>query len=143
MAKKAKPPEDNKVKPSETMLMPTSKEVVNLARRCATAKKESQEISGTIGEAIAKAVESKHLDRKAFSIARQLAAMSDKKLSVTYYHLLRYMDDLGLQERADKQGEMFEEREAEEEDEGEGADDGKVTPIGAAARKVAEAAGAQ
>jgi hypothetical protein len=94
------------------MLMPTTNDVVNLARRRKSAKKQQSELAGTIGEAIAQAVEKKHLDRKAFSLACQLDGMSDEKLSISYYHLLRYIDDLGIPERASAQANMFEEAEA-------------------------------
>ena len=98
----------DKVTPQETMLMPTTNDVVNLARRRKAAKKQQASLAGTIGEAIAQAVEKKHLDRKAFGIACQLDAMSDERLAITLPHLRRYIDDLKLDERASAQEEMFE-----------------------------------
>ena len=116
-----------------TLLMPTTNDVVNLARRRKSAKKQQAELAGTIGEAIAQAVEKKHLDRKAFGIACQLDGMADEKLAVSYFHLLRYMDDLGIPERATKQGDMFDSETAE------AAESGKPRVV--AGRDTEEAAG--
>lgn len=93
--------------------VPSTNDVVNLARRCKALKKQGAEVTGQIGEMIAQAVEKKHLDRKAFGMARQLDAMSDDKLRVTYRHLLKYIDDLGVAKRATAQGDMFEEEDEE------------------------------
>lgn len=142
MAKKSKggkdkPAATEKVKPSETLLMPNTKDVVDLARRCKALQKQGREASGAMGEKIAQAVEDKRLDRKAFSIARGLEAMSDERLSITYYHLLRYMDDLGLEKRASAQGQMFEQEEGTDGEDPPG--DGKLRVV--ASRETAEAAG--
>lgn len=120
-----------------TLLMPTPKVVQDLAKERRNSKKKTSLISGELGSSIAKAVESKHLDRKAHSIACQLDAMDDERLAITLPHLMRYIDDLGLVERASKQAEMFDGEKEETE-----ADDGKVTRLGTAARKVADQAGA-
>jgi hypothetical protein len=125
----------DKVKPQDVMLMPPTNDVINLARRRKSAKKQQAELSGTIGEAIAQAVEKKHLDRKAFGLACQLDSLSDEKLAISYYHLLRYIDDLGIPERASAQGNMFEE-DAGKADE---TDDGKPRVV--AGRDTEEAAG--
>lgn len=121
-----------------TLIMPTTKVVQDLAKFRRNTKKRTQGIAGELGGEIAKAVENKHLDRKAHAIACQLDAMDDERLAVTLPHLMRYIDDLGLVERANKQAQMFEEGET-----GDDAHaDGKVTRLGTAARKVAEQAGA-
>lgn len=144
--------EDNNVKPSETMLLPPAKKVQDLARRCKSWKKQGAEITGQIGQAIAEAAEKIHLDKKAFSIARQLDAMSEKKLATTYYQLLHFIDVLGIEKRATAQGELGlgesegeDEDEDEEDEEGEAKADrpaaGNVHHIGGAARQVAERAG--
>ena len=131
-----------------TMPMPSENYLINLAKRCKSYKKQAQETSGMIGEMIAKAVENKSLDRKAFSMVRQLDAMSDEKLRVTYHHLMRYIDALGITSRATAQADMFE-QDGDEGGEGEGAEgDSSVVPLrgrrGAASapREVEEAAGA-
>lgn len=93
----------------KTTIMMTPKSVLeDLLKETRNAKKRTQSISGKIGEQIAKAVEEKHLDRKAFSIARQLDALDEERLHLTYYNLLYYLDVLGVVKRATAQEEMFE-----------------------------------
>jgi hypothetical protein len=75
-------------------------------RRLKSAAKVASEKAGEMGEMIAKAVETKHFDRKALSIARGLEGMSDNKLQVTLPHLLMYIDALGLSARAERQGQL-------------------------------------
>lgn len=131
---------DNKVKAEDVILMPPTKLVVSLAKNREDVKTENSERSGEFGFAINEAKQKKHLDKKAHAMACQLRALSDRQLAITLPHLLRYIDDLGLTERAQKQAELFE-NEAEVHASESGNDDGKVTPIGQAARKVAEQAG--
>lgn len=85
-----------------------------LAKAKRNAKKRSQSINGTLGETIAKAVEEKHLDRKAFGIAMQLEAMDDERLHLTFHNLLHYCEVLGVTKRATAQEEMFVNGEADE-----------------------------
>lgn len=136
----AKTPKSGKSGPTETtattLILPADTVIQKLAKEKRNAKKRMQSISGEIGQAIGKAVEEKHVDRKALSIACQLDALDEERLHVTYFHLIKYMDDLGIPTRAKAQEEMFDEHKVEET-----KDDGKVTHIGAAARKVAETAG--
>lgn len=122
-----------------TLLLPTEKKIQDLAKEKRNAKKRMQSISGEIGQSIAKAVEEKHVDRKALSMACALDAMDDERLHVTYVHLMEYIKFLGVDKRALAQAELFEDRPKEGE---EPKGDGNVTHIGAAARKVAERAGA-
>lgn len=132
-----------------TLLMPPTSTVKLLAKDAADSKKRMQSISGTLGKKIGDAAANKHLDRKAFGIARGLADMDDERLHITYFHLLKYLDDLGVVQRATAQGEMFESRGIEDSDEteddtdGEDASEGKVVQLGQTrvAREVAEAAG--
>src|ERR1700761_1727735 len=92
----------------ETALMLTPKNLLDeLAKAKRDTKKRTQSISGTLGQKIAEAVENKHLDRKAFSIACQLDALDDEKLHITYHNLLYYMEALGVEKRATAQEEMF------------------------------------
>lgn len=134
----ARSPKNGKGGPTETvattLILPPETVIQKLARDKRNAKKRTQSINGELGQAIGKAVEEKHVDRKALSIAWQLDAMDEERLHVTYFHLLRYMDDLGIPKRAKAQEEMFE-------DHNDGEGDDKITHIGAAARKVAEKAG--
>lgn len=148
----AKAPKNGKSGPTETvattLLLPPTKTVQDLAKMRRNTKKRTQSLSGEFGTEVGKAVENKHLDRKAHAIACQLDAMDDQKLHVTYFHLLKYLDDLEIPKRAKAQEELFDEHkpkgEAGEtaEEPGAGAADGNVRHIGSAARKVAEAAGA-
>lgn len=126
-----------------TIIFPPKTVVEELAKAKRDTKKRTQSMNGTLGEKIGKAVEEKHLDRKAFSMACQLDAMDDERLHVTYHSLLKYCEDLGVTKRASAQEELFEAGGDEPEGKLNGGerDDGKVTPIGKAARAVAEAAG--
>jgi hypothetical protein len=75
-------------------------------RRLKVQSKAAQEAAGSCGEMVAKAVETKHFDRKALSIVRSLEAMSDNKLQTTLPHLFMYIDSLGLTKRAESQGQL-------------------------------------
>lgn len=68
----------------------------NLLRRCSSWKKQGSEVTGQIGEAIAKAAENKNLDKKAFSIVRALASMTEQKRLTTLACLDYYVDVLEL-----------------------------------------------
>ncbi len=137
-----------------TLLLPDSALVLSLAKAKLKVKKSNGTASGEVGKKIADAVENKHLDRKALGIACQLFNMHDhdaEKMALTYFHMLRYFDDLGIPEKAEKHGGMFtaaetgpgvktgEEADEEAETDAGGADN--VTHIGTAARKVAQGAG--
>lgn len=128
-----------------TIIFTPKKTVEELAQAKRDTKKRTQSANGTLGEKIKVAVEEKHLNRKAFSIACQLDAMDDEALHVTYHCLIKYCEDLGVVKRATAQEELFDggggdEPEGKIKDK-EPKDDGKVTPIGRAARAVAESAG--
>ena len=120
-----------------TLLMPPTQTVQSLANEKRRTKKKLSEIAGDLGTSVKSAVDKKHLDKTAFAIATRLDALSDDKLAVTYYHLLRYMDDLDIPNRASAQGQMFEDAKEADGEKAAGADN--VTPIGQAARKVVEA----
>lgn len=136
----ARTPRNGKSGPTEatatTLLMPAESVIQKLAQAKRSAKKRTQSINGELGQTIGKAVEDKNVDRKALSIACQLDNLPEERLHVTYFHLLKYMDDLGIPKRAKAQEEMFEEHKSDT-----GGGDGKVTHIGTAARKVVEGAG--
>lgn len=128
-----------------TIIFPPKSLVEDLAKAKRDTKKRTQSANGTLGEKIGSAVEDKHLDRKAFSMACQLDAMDDERLHITYHSLLKYCEDLGVTKRATAQEELFDSEASGDEPEGKmtggGKDDGKVTPIGRGGRKVAETAG--
>jgi hypothetical protein len=91
-----------------TIIFPPKSVVEELAEAKRQTKKRTQSANGTLGEKIGKAVEEKHLDRKAFSIACQLDAMDDERLHITFHSLLKYCEDLGVTRRATAQEELFE-----------------------------------
>jgi hypothetical protein len=106
-ARKAAEPKATPAQPSpspatSTFKKPPAEAVVKLVKRLANYKKDAQSIAGTIGEAIAKAVETQHFDKKALAMVRQLHAMSPERLAITLPHLLSYIDDLGLDKVADE-----------------------------------------
>lgn len=128
---------------AETLRMPEESFLGRLLSRVNSLRKQSRVASGQAGEMIGQAVEKNSLDRKAFAIARQLADMEDAKLRITYRHLMKYLDDLGVAKRATAQIEMFDQDgEENEQDEAEQGGDGKVVTLNTGAREVAEAAGA-
>lgn len=124
-------------KASDFILMPPTSTIKSLKIERAKALKTSRNAIGAYGAELADKVEKKHVDKKALGIAFALDDLPDEKLAITLPHLLRYIDDLGLAERATRQQELFVEQ-ADQPGEGES----NVTHIGAAARRVAEAAGA-
>lgn len=133
-----------------TLLLPDSGIVQSLAKAKLKLQKSNASSGGELGKKIGDAVENKHLDRKAFSIACQFNKMVDndaEKMAITYFHLLRYMDDLDIPNKAKANKGMFEAAETgpgvklkDGEDDAE-AEAGNVTHIGAAARRVAAQAG--
>lgn len=128
-----------------TLLMPPTNVVVSLAGEKRRTKKRLGEISGEHADSVKSAADKKHLDKKAFAMAASLDAMTDEKLQVTYFHLLRYMDDLKIPDRASAQEQMFGDGAREEEADDEqtaGQEQGhglRVVP--GEGRRVAEAAG--
>jgi hypothetical protein len=116
------------VNPADTMLMPTTNDIVNLDRGKRSARKQVGEINDNFTKRFA---EKKHVDRRAFNIVANLNALSDEQLQITYFHLLRYMDDLEIPKRATAQEEMFE----------EGAEAGEGKPRVVAGRDTEETAG--
>ena len=128
-----------------TIIMTPKTTLEELAKAKRDTKKRTQSMSGTLGEKIAKAVEEKHLDRTAFSIACRLEGMDDERLHRVWHNLLYYAEALGIEKRANAQQKLFtgdEENEPTAKFGDKASDDGKVTPIGKAARAVTEAAGA-
>lgn len=140
----ARSPKNGKSGPTEvvatTLLLPPDELIRSLSKAKRNARKAARDAGQMFSDKFAKAQEEKHVDRRAANIAFNLDSLSDEQLHVTYFHLMRYMDDLGIPTRAKAQEELFEDGET-----GDGAHlngEGKITHIGAAARKVAESAGA-
>jgi hypothetical protein len=154
-----------------TLVFPKKSIWEDLAKTKRETKKRSQSQSGIYGAAVKDAVEKEHVDRKALAIVLKLEAMDDEDLHVTVFHIIDGLKKLGILTRAMAQEEMFEEHKADtyalingptagkktsaakppkgrpRKHKGATGDDlnaamgGNVTPIGAAARRVAEAAG--
>lgn len=127
------------------LLMPEPKVVVALAAEKRRTKKRLGEISGEHADSVKNAADKKHLDKKAFAMAASLDAMTDEKLQVTYFHLLRYMDDLKIPDRATAQEQMFgngAQEEAEEDDPTPGQEQGHgLRVVSGEGRQVTQAAG--
>jgi len=133
-----------------TLLFPKKSAWDEAAKAKREAKKRSASANGTFSKVVARLVEEEHMDRRAARLVLALDAIEDDEdLHVTVHHLIDGMKKLGILKRADAQEEMFEEHRINHSKDAktttEPADkggDGKVTPIGSAARKVAEQAGA-
>ena len=87
---------------------PTTEQVTKLVRKLDNWDNERKTISDAARESISKARENQHLDPLALAIGRRLNKLTDEKLAVTLPHLLRYIDDLKLEQRATQQMDMFE-----------------------------------
>jgi|GEM_PF-5633285 len=105
---------------NDLMHMPPEGVIVRLVKKLFNLGKNVQEITGEMSQAVSNAADAQHVDKKALSIVRGLAKMSDKKLAITLLHLLYYIDALKLHERASAQGDL--EKVIAEKDEGEEAD---------------------
>lgn len=152
-----------------TLIFPKKSIWEDLAKTKRETKKRQQSQAGIYGAAVKEAVEKEHVDRKALAIVLKLESMDDEDLHVTMYHMIDGLKKLGILTRAMAQEEMFDEHKINPGDlggvkspsgkkaaapakgkrkhKGVTGDDlsaamgGNVTQIGAAARKVAEAAG--
>lgn len=112
-------------------------------RRVQTARSKSA--AGVYRTRVGTCVDKEHLDAQAWAIANRLADLDDETLHVRYFHLLHYIQILGVENRATAQEEMFAAGETGPSPKtGGDAEDETSTSkrIGAAARKVAEEAGA-
>lgn len=90
-----------------TILLAPANIVRDLAEQRRNTKKRVQSQNGTFGQAMAKAVEEKHVNRKAHGIACQLDALDDATLHLVYFNLIYYFDVLGIEKRATQQEELF------------------------------------
>jgi hypothetical protein len=95
------------VKSSEVLQAPTEKEFAALLRAVKSHEADKNEAVGSLGSVIQQAIVKKHLDRKAFTVFRGLARMSDKKLATTLAHLDHYIEIGGLNARILLQGELI------------------------------------
>jgi hypothetical protein len=154
---------EGSVAEATTLIFPKKSAWEEAAEAKRTAKKRSSSANGTFSKVLARLVEEEHVDRRAMRIVLALDAIEDDlDLHVTVHHLIDGMKKLGVLKRAQAQEEMFDNDKIDTAaadsvkaprggkgrkgkgatgDDLSAAADGNVTPIGAAARKVAEAAG--
>jgi hypothetical protein len=144
-----------------TLIFPKKSAWEEAAEAKRTAKKRASSANGTFSKVLARLVEEEHVDRRAMRIVLALDAIEDDlDLHVTVYHLIDGLKKLGVLKRAQAQEEMFDNDKIDTAtadsvkpprkgrkgkgatgDDISAAEGGNVTQIGAAARKVAEAAG--
>lgn len=150
-----------------TLIFPKKSAWDELAEAKRQAKKRASSANGTFSKVVARLVEEEHLDRRAARIVLALDAIEDEAdLHVTVFHLIDGLKKLNILKRAMAQEEMFDDNKIDtaalatagvkaakgakrgpKVKGATGADisaamGGNVTQIGDAARKVAEAAGA-
>jgi len=99
------------------------------------AKKDIAEISGPLGQRIAKAIEENHLHRKAFNIVKSLHPLEDEKLLECLDCLDHYLDISGLRDRAAKVQRLGLDQPADEEGDEE-EDEAEPAATGRRARNV-------
>lgn len=133
-AEPAAPPEA--VKPSETRKVINEKDFSTLAQRCRAYQSQVSESSGSMGELIKGAAETKSLHRGAFNLWRKLDKQEPNKIAEFLAHFDYYRSLMttrgrqeipSLDERAKEQNQMFARTEAGQADEEE-TDEG--TPAG-------------
>ena len=84
---------------------PNAEELLRLVKQVTARSAEQKNIGMASKELVDKLAETRGLDKKAFGIVRGLYRMSEdnpEKLAITLPHLLSYIDDLKLAEKADK-----------------------------------------
>lgn len=75
--------------------------LVNLMKMKRGAKKDTGEINGRVGEAIAAAAENHNLHRKAFAVIMTLDNMEPEKIADFLDHFNYYLDISGINKRAE------------------------------------------
>ena len=147
-----------------TLIFPKKSAWEEAAEAKRTAKKRASSANGTFSKVLARLVEEEHVDRRAMRIVLALDAIEDDAdLHVTVFHLIDGLKKLGIMKRASAQEELFDEHKIDDgvltqaaaagaktrkgrnkKNPGISGDElpENVTPIGEAARRVAEAAGA-
>lgn len=86
---------------------PAADHVVKAVRKLKSMAGNVQTASGEMGEYVNSLVEKHNYDKKALGMVRQLERMPDERLAITLPHLLKYIDDLKLGERAEQQGSLI------------------------------------
>lgn len=149
MARKAGTSERSSTPMATTLVLPKGKDLAALADTKRIQGKKAASATGVYRQRLGEMVEKGQLDKKAWAIAVGLHEIEDEEtLHATYFHLLHYMDELGVTKRATAQEEMFDAGETgpgpnAKNGKGDHADDGEVPKhMGGAVREVAEKAGA-
>lgn len=135
-----KPDSEKTVTAADVVGVTPERELKALLKKAKDTKRETSELSGTFGQAVANAVENKHLHRKAFNITKGLHQMADEKLAETMMHLEHYLEVSGINERVKKVGRLPLGDQADDGD-GETERPGLQVHEGGRGRPVAEAAG--
>jgi hypothetical protein len=110
------------------------------------AHQDGRSIAGELGSAIKTAADNDNLHKKAFASVQSADRMEPEALADYFAHRDFYEEVTGLRKRAGSVMRMdfgTGDRAAEDEDPDPDFEDSKVTQIGTAARKVAEAAGSK
>lgn len=134
-----------------TLMLPPTKKLLDLADTKRIQKKKSDSAIGVYRQKLGEMTEKDHLDKAAWGIAVGLHEIEDEEtLHVRYFHLMHYLEELGVVKRATAQEEMFSAGEMNPKPNGNGADEEEEADdtsaskrVGAAAREVAEKAGAR
>lgn len=149
MARKAGTSERSSTPMATILVLPKGKDLAALADTKRIQGKKAASATGVYRQRLGEMVENGQLDKKAWAIAVGLHEIEDEEtLHATYFHLLHYMDELGVTKRATAQEEMFDGSETGPGPNGKGKghdDDGAgegPKHMGGAVRKVAETAGA-
>lgn len=94
-------PKTTAAKPSEVKKMISASKLKSLMAAKRSAKKDTAEISGQVGQLIRDAQENNYLHRKAFGTICQLDAMEPEKVRDYLDHFEYYLDVSGIKKRAD------------------------------------------
>lgn len=89
-----------KARPSEVRQVISKGKLLKLMSAARSAKNDISEISGTMGQAIATAVENNYLNRKVFRQIVALDRMEPEKLATWLEDFEHYLDISGLKDRA-------------------------------------------
>jgi len=100
-AKKDEGGTTEKVKPSEVKKVISGQKLKNLMAAKRSAKKDTAEIAGQVGQMIRDAVENNHLHRKAFATIVTLDAMEPEKVRDFLDHFDYYLDVSGIKKKAE------------------------------------------
>lgn len=86
--------------PTQEVAQTGERKLKQLLKTANESHKNMQEISGTLGQQIADAVENNHLHKKAFATLRSMDRMTPQKLADFWDTLQYYVDISGLGDRA-------------------------------------------